>query len=575
MKKRVMAIITALLLLVTTGAQFALAVQAQGEPVTEEIQALEVQASGEPEPLSDGQQDEPLVANDYYEFVTAFRNAQDGDTITITGVIEIMTGNDFGDAGKHIILQRGNSDARFIFEFGDVPYREFVDFTFDGANLPSDVPFVTVGHFRKFRNVNFINCIGGNGAAVNVSGAPASFVNCQFDNNTSILYGAHLFIGSGATVTLDGCILTNGYAEMNGGAIQNNATCSITSSTITGNAADGSGGGVSSTGSMTITTSRIYANTAVQGGSDIANGIWGNLTLSDSIETLTSIFDETGFVPVGWIYDYPIAPLSVPGEVEAPQFVPLKMAFEDNAPPTEPAPEHKCPEPEKIIETVYETVYVPEYITEYVTRTEYVYITVPASDITPTPEPTTPPITDNPNTGGDLPGEEVTPPRLVCGDAVIDVLRRDYLLGYVDSQAGQKTPLKRAQAVQILFRLLTDDSLKRVYSETGGFIDVSVDDWVNVFTSTLKNAGGIVGCGGDMFQPERNLTRGEMVTLFTRFTEPRTDQAIQLEHWSADAIKTAASLGWITYDGDFNPDGEVTVQEFINFALTVLEWGNS
>jgi hypothetical protein len=65
-----------------------------------------------------------------------------------------------------------------------------------------------------------------------------------------------------------------------------------------------------------------------------------------------------------------------------------------------------------------------------------------------------------------------------------------------------------------------------------------------------------------------------MVTLFTRFVEPRTDQNIQLEHWSADAMRTAASLGWLHYSDDFSPDDEVTVQEFADFALTVFAWAN-
>ena len=78
---------------------------------------------------------------------------------------------------------------------------------------------------------------------------------------------------------------------------------------------------------------------------------------------------------------------------------------------------------------------------------------------------------------------------------MLDVSRRDYLLGYGDSLAGQETHIKRSQAVTVIFRLLTPDSLKEVYSEKGQFIDVSKDDWCSTFVNTLQNAGVIKGCG--------------------------------------------------------------------------------
>jgi hypothetical protein len=123
----------------------------------------------------------------------------------------------------------------------------------------------------------------------------------------------------------------------------------------------------------------------------------------------------------------------------------------------------------------------------------------------------------------------------------------------------------------MLYALLTPESLERVYSDVDVFADVPPD---SPFIDTLADAGVIHGCGNGLFQPERCLTRGEMLTLFSRFVEPRTDQSIQLEHWSADAVITAASLGWLEYSDDFNPDAEVTVREFADFALIVFAWAN-
>ena len=205
----------------------------------------------------------------------------------------------------------------------------------------------------------------------------------------------------------------------------------------------------------------------------------------------------------------------------------------------------------------------------YIAETERVYITDTTVERVYIPqniyiEPTQETIAE--------PDIEEVPPRLVLGQAVIDPTRLNYLVGFSDSLSGQNVPLRHSQAVMIIFRLLTDESLAQVYSETGTFLDVSRDDWAYVFISTLQNAGVIVGVGGDLFLPERSLTRAEMVTLFARFVEPQGYPAIQLEHWSAGAIQTAVALGWLQFSGDFDPEAEVSVQEFIDFALSVLDW---
>jgi hypothetical protein len=599
MKKRVMAVIAALMLLVTMGAQFAPVAQAEGEPLTEATPTdmtqggetaepvtgetaspTDAQTTDDPEPAvtdeiqADGQDEpqedaSPVEVSNYDEFSAAVLNAQDGDIIMVTGVIEVPLSVNWGSTGKHITLRRGSPTAFFMFPYddSDAPETVFAGFTFDGAGITASVSYLEISSNTRFENVKFTACgVIASGGAVNVNNNTAHFVNCLFDENHA-QQGGHLSLNSSGSTVIENCTFINGKAEYRGGAIIIGTTtnsCSITGSLITNNEAGMIGGGILTEGITTIEATRIYNNVAVEGGSDLASGYWGHLNLVDSLETLTSMFEETGLVPVGWVFDYPTTPITIPGEVRNVEHALLKLAFVDDTPPTEP---------EKIIETVYVTV--PEYIY----RTEYVYITEPAPDTPSTPTPAPTPSEPSEPTVSPTPTPEPTQapatPRLVCGDAVIDATRRDYLIGYADSHAGQGTPLKRSQAVQIIYRLLTADSLERVYSETGGFLDVSKDDWCDTFASTLKNARVIVGCGGDMFKPEKNLTRGEMVTLFTRFVAPRTDQDIDLDHWSADAVRTAASLKWITYDGDFDPDEEVSVQEFIDFALDVIQWANS
>ena len=574
MKKRLTAVLMAVAMLVTLTAFYTPALSAEGEtlaPFTDEALVEQAEQTEQSEQVQQSEQAEQTAAQDtesvevhnYADFIPAIVQANDGDTIIIMGTIEIPPSTNITVGGKKLTFLRGTPEARFVFTYEENAFSSVIaDFCFDGAELQADVPYIVVSHNAVFENVSFINCYGGNGAAVNVTHKNTVFTDCLFDNNRVILNGAHIFIDAGtANVTLNGCRLTNGYAEMKGGAIHNNATCSVNNTVITGNTAGDVGGGISSTGALTITDSKIYANTA-KSGEDIANSIWGKLMLNDSLATMTAIFEVDGLVPLGWAHDYPAGIINTPCEVEAPQFIPLKMVFEDTSTPNpDPTPTPTpnptpCPEPEKIIETVY----VPYYI----------YVTEPAPSPTPTPTPEpTPEPTPTPE-----PLEKTQPQRLVCGNAVIDPLQREYLLGYVDS-VEQGANIKRSQAATVIYRLLTADSLKKVYSETGRFLDVPSAERYAAFVNTLQNAGIVSGCGGDMFQPERNLTRAEMVTLYARFVEQRTDPPVQLEHWAAGAIQTAATLGWLHYDSDFNPDEEVTAQEFLDFTLTILNWAIS
>lgn len=555
MKKRITALLMAVAMLVTLTAFTTPALSAEGEaltPITDE--AFTEQA----EPMT-AQDTEPVEVYDYAEFIPALIQANNSDTIVIMGTIRIPPSTMVNDIGKGLTLLRGIPEARFILDYAENTSNSLIEnFCFDGAELQADVPYVSVEHNATFQNVSVINCYGGNGAAVNVY-ANTIFIDCLFDNNRATNNGGHIFISTGVgSAKLENCRLTNGYAGMKGGAIFSFAICEVNSTVITGNTANEVGGGISSSGELTITDSKIYANTAGKSGADIASGIWGYLTLNDSISTLVALFEDDGLVPLGWAYDYPTGLITTPCEVEAPQFIPLKMAFEDTS-TTDPAPTPTpTPEPEKIIEKVY----VPYYI----------YVTEPAPNPTPSPEATPTPTAEPTSTPE--PQEEAQPPRLVCGNAVIDPLQREYLLGYADS-VEQGAYIKRSQAATVIYRLLTPDSLNKVHLKTGRFLDVPSAERYAVFVDTLQSAGIVSGCGGDMFLPERNLTRGEMMTLYARFVEPQAYPPIQLEHWAAGAIRTAAALGWLQYDDDFDPDEQVTAQEFLDFTLTVLNWATN
>lgn len=545
--KKITSVLLALCLIVAFAAQivptWALAEEAPDEPIAGES---------------------PAMVSNYEELVEAVLAAEEGDVITITGIIEIAPETTLSDMGKNLTLYRDNPTAAFIFSFSGVNdiQSEISGFTFDGAEIESNIAYIGLWHGASFQGTTFVNCIStSQGGAVDVGNIGISaFTNCRFDSNTAT-QGGHINLG-GAIASITDCIFSNGEAQQRGGAIASSSPLTISGSTFTGNHARILGGAIFAYNTLTIETTKFIGNSAdVEGGADIAADGKGLFKMSDTLETLTSIYAPDGLVPLGWIYDYTERPMTFRETVFLPEYIQLKMKFQEDTPPVDPDPEEPI-DPDPVDPTPTEPE-EPE---------------TPDPDDNPSPEPTQPSYSGGNDKGYIDPKPIEKQPaeaRLVCGEAVLDPSKADYLTGFADGASGLNIPLARGKAVQAIFRLLTPDSLEKVYSESGVFIDISADDWHSVFINTLQKSGVVAGCGSGLFKPEKNLTWGEMITLFTRFTNAKPDKPITLSHWSADAISVAASLGWMEYHSGFNPDAEVTIQEFTDFASGVLAWGTT
>lgn len=122
-----------------------------------------------------------------------------------------------------------------------------------------------------------------------------------------------------------------------------------------------------------------------------------------------------------------------------------------------------------------------------------------------------------------------------------------------------------------MLSMMDDESRERYYTETAPFDDVAPGVWYAPAIGTATNAGFMLGCGLGVFQPERNLTWGELLTVFSRFTEEGTPPEIYTgNHWAKDAINTAISLEWISVGID--PGQTVTTGDLAGFVQTVFKW---
>ena len=98
-----------------------------------------------------------------------------------------------------------------------------------------------------------------------------------------------------------------------------------------------------------------------------------------------------------------------------------------------------------------------------------------------------------------------------------------YIVGYEDGSVQPEGDITRAEVATIFFRLLTDESRDAFWSQTNNYPDVSEDAWYNNAVSTLTNAGILDGYEDGTFKPDGNITRAEFATIAVRFFEATYD----------------------------------------------------
>ena len=165
-----------------------------------------------------------------------------------------------------------------------------------------------------------------------------------------------------------------------------------------------------------------------------------------------------------------------------------------------------------------------------------------------------------------------------------------YIIGYpVDYYTGQPTTdqtkkpvrpegkITRAEVATIYFRMLTDESRTKFWSQSSGYSDVKAGDWFNNAVSTLSKAGIIAGYEDGSFRPNGYITRAEFATIAARFfdvTYNGKDLFPDISgHWAKDYINQAANKGFVNgyEDGTFKPDRNITRAEAVTLVNRTLD----
>ena len=152
-----------------------------------------------------------------------------------------------------------------------------------------------------------------------------------------------------------------------------------------------------------------------------------------------------------------------------------------------------------------------------------------------------------------------------------------YIIGYPDGEVKPNGTITRAEVATIFFRMLTDNSRARIWSQSNDFNDVMPENWFNNAISTMANGGIINGYPDGGFHPNDNITRAEFAAMSIRFFQDAkvgpSKFSDTIGHWAEDAISKALGEGLVTGypDGTFRPDAPITRAEAMTIFNRVLE----
>ena len=139
-----------------------------------------------------------------------------------------------------------------------------------------------------------------------------------------------------------------------------------------------------------------------------------------------------------------------------------------------------------------------------------------------------------------------------------------YIMGYGDGKFCPEQTVTRGEAVNLLYRLMTEDSREEYRSTENDFSDVKAGMAYNTAISTLANAGVLDDFSGSTFGYKKHITREQFAAMLGRVFDVSYDSKALFNDISessyADSINLLAYLGIIApdKDGNFSPKAELT-----------------
>lgn len=482
----------------------------------------------------------PVEVTSLEELLSAIEAAEDGDTIYIAKKIWINGETLITD--KEITLKPSDSltsEMIYVTQQGG----KIQGFYFSENEKQRNT--ISIASGNNAENVLLIkdcifdgNSVHSGSFLCNFAYLSIQLYNCSFINNMDFAVSLH-----GDNDIIDGCTFKNNMSILSGAAFTSGGNLQIRNSTITGNSS-----GIYNTGTMTMESCIVYGNTLdKESPCDIRNDRTLNI---DTVADERSFYEKStgakidvpmdAYQKMAWLFCFT--------DEEAQLY--FLQSEEEIIPPSDDDSENE------IDPTVPETPEEPDDIPAPIRPTRPTYIYRPSIE------------------QKQEQAEELEKLVLSCGSATLDTSKPLVLLGYSDNQLHENDPITRAQMAVLLYRSLTAESKAAFSENTSIFDDVENEAWYYDAVVALSSAGVINGCDG-LFHPNDNLTWGQLVTLLTRFVEPKTatmqNGVTYSEHWAYDNLVTAVAYGWIDDAAVFAPDRIVTRAEVVDFVNSIFE----
>lgn len=450
------------------------------------------------------------------ELKAALAAATNGDSIAIADCIVISDETVSSDKAVKIVRSNGFTGNMFVLgNQGGLSGLTIEDMTADFVNT------VTVAIDTENAVIERCSFSGSSANLVMfiVACGNAEITDCTFQTNGCLALSIPV---PAAAVIVRNCTITDVTLPDGESVIANNGNLTLEQSKVYGNT-----GGIVNSGTLTVRASEIHGN----GNSDITSR--GQLNLAESSGDRLLYNAATG--------EQLSLPLSEYTDTATLLFLTEQEAADRFKPAPAPAPE-PTPEPTPTPDN-------DDDDTPPVSRPSR-----PSRPAVSKPKPTAP------------------APALVCGNAVLDTSRSVVLQGYGDGLLHLEDSLTRAQMATILYRLLDEKSIAAYETAEAAFTDVPADMWCSRYVSAIAKAGIVAGVGNGSFYPNGKLTWAQILTVLSRFTEPKACalQHIQYDGWAVEAVQTAVALGWIEDSADFDPNAIISRGDFAKLVNGVL-----
>ncbi len=187
----------------------------------------------------------------------------------------------------------------------------------------------------------------------------------------------------------------------------------------------------------------------------------------------------------------------------------------------------------------------------------------------PTPAPSPTPV-ENEGPGENREDQGIA---LAASSLLIVGGHKTYMNGAPGGYFNPNNPMTRAEAAQMLYNLL---AAKPAVTKSQ-FPDVSLDVWYGKAVNALAQVKVFSGYKDGTFGPSDNISRAEFVTAVCRCFSISGGESsfpdVPQTHWAYKYIAAAASKGWVLGggDGNFQPSRNVTRAEAVTIMNAALE----